>query len=892
MSTPQHTAKEGSSRPSRLQSSPSLPNLRERNGPSIPHTTQSPPTSQKPAFQLSSLVSAISSPKLPPKDGDLPRSRRTSKTQHYLTPPLTPSSSMKSDSTDLESAGPAMSAEDQSNAAAVGDVQQSRFLLASVIHDRHLSIANVASQIKNVPRDVSEDVVDQYLHSLTSCREDASVGPPASQPAQNVSLADTPIQTIDFRLRDRRTVVAAFYDVRNADRVYQLISKKQLHSKPDTLGKGRHNAYYETSLGPSWEENLTCLFLSPGHFFKLLGESARKFMTHSEGMFCVSVSGASAGRGNEPSSLFASWNHSPLQTKLRTLLSKYGDVKTVRPLNGSEDTYGQPFFVEYFDVRAAKAAMEGVDERVVDNIKLRLIPEDGLLNGSRPRDSRSEETSDASAGHLGSDLTTEPKTPAVAAYLSPSLPTSTVSNASPVDPHDIRPAEYRPSRERSILDGPESAVAMKNAPLPPSEHSLASLPYSVNHGLITDNLFPSGPAYLRGGIVTTAQVGRRVSNNALSDGIRPREPYKRIDGDRAYPVTVDCGDRDGVQAGSLAVNETSGGTTNLYCTSYSGAQPQYGHDYFSQADRVITDAPMHHSWVSSLSHNTTPMQYPLSSQTPIPPLCYDTLTGTWVTWPPLNLLADQWSTYPSPSMFYSGHAAPGIHYPYSQQPSSIPVPPYLNPVNHPIVQTVPISPRSPPENNQLDIQRIEQGLDTRTTVMIKNIPNKMTDRELIDFINNVCPRRIDFLYLRMDFQNGCNVGYAFVNFINVEDLLRFAKAKLNERWNMYSSEKVLQMSYANYQGKEALVEKFKNSCIMDEREEWRPKIFFSEPGPKQGLPEEFPKPTHIRRKERSSVNRGALFVPGIPVHQRTLTNLGAKPHEDGTKGGGAHLSYA
>ncbi|KAF8843011.1 hypothetical protein BDN67DRAFT_898062 [Paxillus ammoniavirescens] len=159
--------------------------------------------------------------------------------------------------------------------------------------------------------------------------------------------------------------------------------------------------------------------------------------------------------------------------------------------------------------------------------------------------------------------------------------------------------------------------------------------------------------------------------------------------------------------------------------------------------------------------------------------------------------------------------------------------------------------------------------------MIKNIPNKMTDKELIAYINKICLRRIDFLYLRMDFQNGCNVGYAFVNFIKVEDLLRFAKVALGEKWNLYSSEKVLQMSYANYQGKEALVEKFKNSCIMDEREEWRPKIFHSEAGPKQGFPEEFPKPTHMRRKERSSYNRGALFVPGTnggTGHHKTFLN--------------------
>jgi hypothetical protein len=105
---------------------------------------------------------------------------------------------------------------------------------------------------------------------------------------------------------------------------------------------------------------------------------------------------------------------------------------------------------------------------------------------------------------------------------------------------------------------------------------------------------------------------------------------------------------------------------------------------------------------------------------------------------------------------------------------------------------------------------------------------------------------------------------------------------------MYSSEKVLQMSYANYQfrcpfstpsfrllkirfhlrGKEALIEKFKNSCIMDERESYRPKIFYST-GAKQGLAEPFPAPTHLRRKERSSNNRGALFIGTGGTHRDT-----------------------
>ena len=66
----------------------------------------------------------------------------------------------------------------------------------------------------------------------------------------------------------------------------------------------------------------------------------------------------------------------------------------------------------------------------------------------------------------------------------------------------------------------------------------------------------------------------------------------------------------------------------------------------------------------------------------------------------------------------------------------------------------------PPEHNQIDLARIADGLDTRTTVMIKNIPNKLSDKDLVEFISRVCPRKIDFLYLRMDFQNGKSLSFA------------------------------------------------------------------------------------------------------------------------------------
>lgn len=94
------------------------------------------------------------------------------------------------------------------------------------------------------------------------------------------------------------------------------------------------------------------------------------------------------------------------------------------------------------------------------------------------------------------------------------------------------------------------------------------------------------------------------------------------------------------------------------------------------------------------------------------------------------------------------------------QQSSSPSPPHFvtrngQTIHHPSSPFTHIKQPNPaPERNQLKLEEIEDGQDTRTTVMIKNIPNKMSDKDLISFINKVCLRRIDFLYLRMDFKNG------------------------------------------------------------------------------------------------------------------------------------------
>ena len=52
----------------------------------------------------------------------------------------------------------------------------------------------------------------------------------------------------------------------------------------------------------------------------------------------------------------------------------------------------------------------------------------------------------------------------------------------------------------------------------------------------------------------------------------------------------------------------------------------------------------------------------------------------------------------------------------------------------------------------------------RTTLMIRNIPNKYNQAMMLDLLNRSYAGQYDFFYLPIDFKNKCNLGYAFVNF--------------------------------------------------------------------------------------------------------------------------------
>jgi hypothetical protein len=145
----------------------------------------------------------------------------------------------------------------------------------------------------------------------------------------------------------------------------------------------------------------------------------------------------------------------------------------------------------------------------------------------------------------------------------------------------------------------------------------------------------------------------------------------------------------------------------------------------------------------------------------------------------------------------------------------------------------------------LDLNAVEQGMDNRTSLMVRNIPNKYTQQMLLSEFteNGHGPGVIDFFYLPIDFKNRCNRGYAFINFVDFKDILMFHRQYYGKHWRTFNSDKICDITYARIQGKAAMLKRFENSALMEKDDEYKPLVFVSN-GPDKGKRLPFPDPSN------------------------------------------------
>lgn len=144
---------------------------------------------------------------------------------------------------------------------------------------------------------------------------------------------------------------------------------------------------------------------------------------------------------------------------------------------------------------------------------------------------------------------------------------------------------------------------------------------------------------------------------------------------------------------------------------------------------------------------------------------------------------------------------------------------------------------------RLDFDAVENGRDSRTSLMVRNIPNKYTQQMLLSEFaeHGHGPGVIDFFYLPIDFKNKCNRGYAFINFVDYRDILEFHRRYYGKHWRTFNSDKICEITYARIQGKAAMLKRFENSALMEKDEEYKPLVFVSN-GPDKGTRLPFPGP--------------------------------------------------
>ncbi|KAF4682069.1 hypothetical protein FOZ60_011198 [Perkinsus olseni] len=201
----------------------------------------------------------------------------------------------------------------------------------------------------------------------------------------------------------------------------------------------------------------------------------------------------------------------------------------------------------------------------------------------------------------------------------------------------------------------------------------------------------------------------------------------------------------------------------------------------------------------------------------------------------------------------------------------------------PQVDTPPFSPGFVSAGHQ---QQQEEGggeaEEELTTVMLRNIPNKYTQSSLLEAIDEKGFKTMyNFFYLPVDFKNGCNMGYAFINFAHHDYAVRFMEVFDGYQLPAVRSVKICAVCWARVQGLERNVEHYRNSPVNELPDpQYRPLLFGADGS-------DLPFPAPDQSSKRSNVRRMLAAVPGGGGHASHVENGGGGPRANRRHGNGA-----
>lgn len=121
-------------------------------------------------------------------------------------------------------------------------------------------------------------------------------------------------------------------------------------------------------------------------------------------------------------------------------------------------------------------------------------------------------------------------------------------------------------------------------------------------------------------------------------------------------------------------------------------------------------------------------------------------------------------------------------------------------------------------NLNININNILSKKEKRSTLMIKNIPNKFNQEYILNIINQNFKGTYDVFILPTDLNKIKNFGYAFINFTNSYYIPYFYFMFNGKMWFGTNSKKICELAFAKIQGKEPLVEHYPSKIVFHNEE--------------------------------------------------------------------------
>ena len=114
----------------------------------------------------------------------------------------------------------------------------------------------------------------------------------------------------------------------------------------------------------------------------------------------------------------------------------------------------------------------------------------------------------------------------------------------------------------------------------------------------------------------------------------------------------------------------------------------------------------------------------------------------------------------------------------------------------------------------VDMKKVICLEDIRTTIMIKNIPNKFTRDLLLKIIDQNFKGAYDLFILPTDVNRYKNFGYAFINFTCSYYIPYFYGLFNGKKWGSTNSRKICEITYSKIQGRNNLLSHYNNKIIF------------------------------------------------------------------------------